>query len=146
MVALPEPFLAWKFLHIVQGFWGNTPVTVLIELWKLPLRSAQPTQHASLSFCYLNPHPDKNILVVVQGNQHQTARSAAHPITHNASVKVVVLRHVLNIHGFSSSLLSPFVRSPFFKFPDFQGIGRLLEHNHAPSVMIPSPFGCGSRS
>src|SRR5262245_45493843 len=40
-----EPFLARELFHIVQGLWGNDPAILLIELWKLPLRSLQPAQH-----------------------------------------------------------------------------------------------------
>src|SRR6516165_7463010 len=78
-----EPFLAGQLFHNVQRLWGNDPTTVLIELWKLSFRSAQPTQYASPSFCCLHPHRDKNILAVVRGNQHQTARRAAYPIARN---------------------------------------------------------------
>src|SRR5262249_6122834 len=81
-----EPFLSRKLFHIVQGLWGNDPAIFLIELWKLPLRSTQPTQEISHSFC----HPDchKDLLVAVRGYQHQTVRSAAHPITRNTSVSI----------------------------------------------------------
>src|SRR5262249_12609973 len=121
-----EPFLSRKLFHIVQGLWGNDPAIFLIELWKLPLRSTQPTQEISLSFC----HPDchKDLLVAVRGYQHQTVRSGAHPITRNTSVKLIAIKQVLDVHGhgkgnLSYKLLSPFLGSPFLYFPDFLALG-----------------------
>src|SRR6516164_6434318 len=84
-----EPFLTGQLFHIVvQGLWGNDPATVLIELWKLPLRSAQPTQRPSLSFCCLHTHRDKKY----------PRRCPREPAPNRSSAKVA-LRNVLDVHG-----------------------------------------------
>src|SRR5262245_35912958 len=67
-----EPFLARQLFHIVQGLWGDDPAILLIELWKLPLRSAQPALHYTQYPAHIldDPYCHKDILIAVRRDQH----------------------------------------------------------------------------